>query len=129
MSTNNVGFTADLGAKHLKVKRPHIARQVRVPGIGRILFTRDPGNARFLSTDFFATNLYGIHTDGDGQVVNEYDFGSGQVTNVGVLALANDYAWADVSGTPIQTLGPTMKYVAVGTGTGAEAATSIQLGT
>jgi hypothetical protein len=55
-----------------------------------------------------------------------YDLGSGLVTNVGVLAMANDYAWS--AQLNLSTLG-TQNYHAWGTGATAAAASDIALQT
>lgn len=57
----------------------------------------------------------------------ELDLGSGLVTNVGVLALANDYAWS-VTNAP-NNLFRFLKYHASGTGATGAAATDIKLQT
>lgn len=56
------------------------------------------------------------------------DLGSGLVTNVGVLALANDPNWADPSGANNETIG-LAQFHATGTGATAAAATDISLQT
>jgi len=63
----------------------------------------------------------------DGQVVKSHDLGSGLVTNVGVLALATDYAQT-VTNAP-HNLFRALKYHASGTGVTAAAATDIKLQT
>lgn len=63
----------------------------------------------------------------DGQVIKSHDLGSGLVTNVGVLALANDYAQT-VTNAP-HNLFKALKYHASGTGATAAAATDIKLQT
>lgn len=56
------------------------------------------------------------------------DLGSGLVTNVGVLSLANDFAWAAPSGAAINTL-KLQNWHATGTGSNAAAATDFKLQT
>lgn len=68
------------------------------------------------------------HYDGDGKLRHIHDIGPGTITNVGTMALANDFAWASPSGAPINTLA-IAKYMATGTGTTASASTDIQLQT
>lgn len=63
----------------------------------------------------------------DGSVVKNYNLGSGLVTNVGVLALANDGLWS-VTNAP-NNLFRFLKYHASGTGATAAAATDIKLQT
>jgi hypothetical protein len=55
------------------------------------------------------------------------DLGSGLVTNVGVLALANDFAWSATNA--LNSLFAKLKYHATGTGAAAAAATDIKLQT
>lgn len=95
---------------------------------GRLLFTQDPGEARRLLT--FETHLAAQHLrgkPGKQEVVRAYDLGSGLVTNVGVLALANDYAQT-VTNAPHNLL-RSAKYHASGKGSTAAAATDIKLET
>lgn len=56
------------------------------------------------------------------------DLGTGLVTNVGVLDMANEYAWANPSGTVNTTLALSNNH-ATGTGTTAAAATDLKLQT
>lgn len=73
-------------------------------------------------------HLMAHHFDGDGKLRNVHDLGFGTVTNVGVNAMANDFAWAAPSAASVATLA-LAKYMATGTGTNASAATDIQLQT
>jgi hypothetical protein len=66
-----------------------------------------------------------IHPDGSSK---NFDLGSGLVTNVGVMAMANDFAWAAPSAASAATLA-LQKWYATGTGTTAAAATDIALQT
>lgn len=75
----------------------------------------------------FHTNLSADHFRGS-DLVRTYDFGSGAVTNVGVLALANDWNLAGPSGAPINTL-KLAKFHISGTGSTAAAATDIKIQT
>ena len=63
-----------------------------------------------------------------GKLVGSRDLGSGTVTNVGVMAMANDGFWAGPSGAPINTLA-LAKFCATGTGVTGSAATDISLQT
>lgn len=74
----------------------------------------------------FHTHLSAEHFR-DGQLIKSYDLGSGLVTNVGVLALANDFSWS-VTNAP-NNLFRFLKYHASGTGASAAAATDIKLQT
>lgn len=97
---------------------------MKIPGLGRLMFTRDKGDSSLFSSEVFSTNLTAFHRDGDGVIRHIYDLGSGLVTNVGVTALANDFAWAQNA----QTL-KLANWHASGTGTTAAAATDIALQT
>lgn len=109
--------------------RPHRLRDLlRLPfGRGRVLWTPDQGDANIVGDQVFATHLQATVYRRSGRV-EEYDLGSGLVTNVGVLALANDFAWASPSGAAINTL-KLQNWHATGTGTTAAAATDIALQT
>jgi len=120
----NVGFSGNLKTKVIRARKPRKARSVRVPG-GRVLFTRDRGEALF-ADQFFSTNLTAVHRDSQGRIIKAYDMGSGLVTNVGVLAMANDFAWS--AQLNLSTLG-TQNYHAWGTGVTAAAVTDFQLQT
>jgi len=95
----------------------------RVPFLGRVLWSPSDGNGTALITanEVFATHLEATHYR-KGRVYDKYDLGSGLVTNVGVMALANDFAWAQ----NCQTL-KLANFHASGTGTTAAAATDIKL--
>lgn len=96
----------------------------RLPG-GYAL-AKDRGNAILTAGQMFDTHLVARHFR-DGQLVAEHDLGSGLVTNVGVLALANDGFWS-VTNAP-NNLFLKAKYHATGTGVTAAAATDIKLQT
>lgn len=108
---------------------PHRARSLRIPGLGRLMFTRDPGDARIFAEQVFATHLSAAHYDGDGKLKHEYDLGSGLITNVGVLAMANDFAWPTASATIARNTLRVVNNHATGTGATAAAATDIKLQT
>jgi hypothetical protein len=113
------------------VYRRRKARRVRnfgIPGLGRIAFSRDPGEAALFAERFLRTRLEAIITNPYGELVEHIDLGSGKVTNLGVLALANDFQWAQVSGSPVNTLGA-CKFHAWGTGATAAAVTDFELQT
>jgi hypothetical protein len=61
-------------------------------------------------------------------VYDKYDFGFGVVTNVGVLAMANDALWPAPSGAAMNTLA-LCNIMATGTGATAAASTDVQLQT
>lgn len=124
--------TAPEGRLDLRVlRRPpdRPAWALRVPGLGRLLVTRDPGSGTLLAREYFATNLHAVHRDPTGRVLGEHPLGSGLVTNVGVLAMANDFAWPTTAATiALNTLRVANNHCS-GTGTTAAAATDINLQT
>ena len=122
------GFSAALDTRVIRGRRPHTARGLRIPGVGRVMFTRDPGDGGLFAREVFLSELSAVHRDGDGQVVHEYDLGSGLVTDVGVLSLANDFAWPAPSAAAINILRLANNH-ASGTGATAAAVTDIKLQT
>lgn len=121
---SSTGFDSNLNTRRIRPAAPHKARSLRLPGLGRILLTRDEGDAGIFASEVFSTNLTAFHRDGDGKLKHTHDLGSGLVTNVGVLALANDFNWAQNA----QTLKLANRH-ASGTGATAAAATDIVLQT
>jgi len=115
-----------LGARRICPSKPAGATSIRIPGMGRMILTRDRGDSMLLAREQFVTNLHAVHRDGDGIVRDEYDLGSGLVTNVGVMAMANDFAWAAPSGASCATL-KLQNWHATGTGTTAAATSDIAL--
>lgn len=91
-----------------------------------LVLGRDFGSAILASGQMFDTRLVARHIR-DGKVIKSYDLGSGLVTNVGVLALANDAFWS-VTNAP-NNLFLKAKYMATGTGTTAAATSDIKLQT
>lgn len=124
----HLGPSGELSALHIRAAKPHKARSIRVPGFGRIILTSDPGDSNLTADQVFATQLVAAHRGPDGKIKDVRDLGSGLVTNVGVLALANDFNWAAPSGAAINTL-KLANFHATGTGTTAAAATDIALQT
>jgi hypothetical protein len=90
---SGMSFRGDLATRLIQAPQPHKAKVLRTP-FGRLILSKDRGDSALLASDYFATNLGAVHRDGDGVVKDEYDLGSGLVTNVGVLAMANDFAWS-----------------------------------
>lgn len=112
--TSNVGLHGSLKPrKHYgSDQKKSRVRSVKVPGVGRIGFTRDEGEAGLFSSDLYSTNLGAILRAPDrsirgviqpGEILDEFDLGSGKVTNVGVTALANDSNWTAETTAPINT--------------------------
>jgi hypothetical protein len=108
-----------------------------VPKFGRFAFTRDPGEAGLFMSQMISTHLGAIHRGPayskrgqmrQGVILDEFDLGSGLVTNIGVTALANDSNWQTEAAEPINTLN-VCKYINWGTGATAAAQTDYQLQT
>ena len=93
---------------------------------GRLLWTPDTGDAVTPSDMWFMSNLEAELIRADGRT-KKFNLGSGLVTNVGVLALANDSSWT-VTNAP-NNLFHFLKYHATGTGVTAAAASDIKLQT
>ena len=102
---------------------PHELKELLKLPFGRLLFTKDKGDSMRVSDLFFQTHLEANHVR-NGKLYDKYDLGSGLVTNVGVTALANDFAWASPSAAAVN-LFKLLNYHATGTGTTAAAATDI----
>jgi len=102
---------------------------LKIPGLGRfgIAWERN-GEALFFPGGLaWKTNLSLVHFDSRHRLIEERDLGSGLTTNVGSLALANDFAWSATNA--LNSLFAKMKYHSSGTDTTAGAATQIKLGT
>ena len=111
--------------------RTHNSRKgmsVKIPGLGRFhVAWESNGSLWFPGGMAFGTDLEATHFR-KGKVYDKYKLGSGLVTNLGVLALANDFAWASPSGAKVSTLTMANNHYS-GTGSTAAAATDIALGT
>lgn len=127
-SQASASFESRLATRKIRRSQPHQARSIRIPGFGRVMLTRDPGDAGFMSREWFATHLEALHRNAAGELIGCHDLGSGKVTNVGVLAMANDFKWASPSAASCATLALS-NWHAVGTGTTASAATDVALET
>jgi hypothetical protein len=96
---------------------------VRTSGFSFNLVKDPQGSAdRFPGGISFNTHLAADHIKASGELVKAYDLGSGLVTNVGVLAMANDFAWS--AQLNLSTIGLANQH-AWGTGTTAAATTDI----
>lgn len=123
---------------------PHSVHDIlRLGPLGRLLYSRDPGDARTLMA--FRSHLGAEHIaprrpnvgyferrywreKPNGLWGRSHDLGSGLVTNIGVLALANDMNWASPSGAAVNVF-KLLKYHASGKGTTAAAATDFKIET
>jgi hypothetical protein len=107
--------------------RPHRLHDLlRLPfRRGRLLWTPDSGDGLIPSDQYFMTHLAATLRRRDGST-REFDLGSGLVTNVGVLAMANDFAWSAQLNLATLALA---NFHATGTGTTAAAATDLALQT
>src|SRR5258708_1021320 len=101
---------------------------IRLPfGAGRLLLAHELRGAAVRAGGLvFGTNLRADFFR-KGRWEGSQDLGSGLVTNVGVLALANDFGWSATNA--LNSLFAKMKYHASGTGVTAAAATDIKLQT
>jgi len=124
----SVGMGGSLGTRVVRAPRRRPVRTLRIPGLGRIAFTRDPGEAGLFASEYFSSTLQAIHRDGDGKILDVRDLGSGLVTDVGVLSLANDFAWPAPSAAAINILRLANTHGS-GIGTNAAAVTDIKLQT
>src|SRR5438309_6890610 len=106
------------------IKRlPSFLKYALAWGPSGLALVYDPeGSAdRFPGGISFHTHLQADHRRGN-SMIESRDLGSGLVTNVGVLAMANDYAWS--ASLNLSTIGLANNH-AWGTGTTAAAATDI----
>lgn len=88
------GFGGRLRTRVIRAPQPRPVHWLKVPGLGRLAFTRDAGEAAFFGREYFTTHLRATHRNQRGEILGVRDLGSGLVTNIGVLAMANDYAWS-----------------------------------
>lgn len=137
MNKGEVGLSSDLVSEHFKSPQINKVKYIQTP-VGRFWFTRDRGESVLVGHENLSTNLNARHRDGDGKVINQYDLGSGLVTNQAVLGLLTDaLANTTVSGTPLgwpTTNAPNnvlrlANFHATGTGATAAAVTDIKLQT
>lgn len=124
----SAGFGGKLMTEVIRAPKPRPVRQMRIPGVGRLMLTRDQGEGQLLAREWFASHLTALHRDGDGKLVHAHDLGSGLVTDAGVLSLANDFAWPAPSAAAINILRIANNH-ATGTGVTAAAVTDIKLQT
>lgn len=113
------------GSNQRKTKVARV-RQFGVPGLGRIAMTRDRGEASLFSQFLTNTRLRAIVRDPEGRLVESYDLGSGLVTNVGVLALAEDWGVPGVKAAPANLLA-NLKFQAWGTSSTAATVNDIKV--
>ena len=102
-------------------------RTVNLPFFGRLRFVRDRFDANVWFPDFHPVGHLAIKHFRRGVQIDERDLGYGLVTNVGVLALANDALWP-VTNAP-NNLIRALKYHCSGTSATAAAVTDIKLNT
>ena len=122
---DNLGMRGHLDIA--KIPGPKQAKSIRI-GKRRFFWTDDPGVSTRFASQFFQTNLTAVHRGGDGHVKEVRHLGSGTVTNVGTLAMANDWNWASPSGAAINTI-KLMNNHAVGTGTNSSQVYNVALQT
>ena len=125
-SDGTVGISASMKPKLVKdgSKKSRIYG-FSVPKLGRFAFSRDNGEASLFFREMVSTHLYAILRAPDesvrgqmrpGRILDEFDLGSGKVTNVGVTALANDSNWFANTTENLATLN-VLKFMNWGTGT------------
>jgi hypothetical protein len=117
-----------LSTRVIRAPQRKPVRSLRIPGLGRVSFTRDQGEGGLLAREYFSSTLQAIHRDGDGKIIDVRELGSGLVTDAGVLSLANDFAWPAPSAGAINIIRLANTH-ASGTGTTAAAVTDIKLQT
>jgi hypothetical protein len=132
----SVGVSASLKPKKLKGNGQSKVYSFVIPKFGRFAYTRDPGEAKLFMSQMLSTSLGAILRGPDysvrgqmhlGPVLDEFDLGSGLVTNIGVTALANDSNWVSEA-VNLSTL-KVCDFIAWGTGATAAAQTDWQLQT
>lgn len=129
-NTSSVGIVGSLKprlVKHYGSDQKRKVHSIRIPKFGRFAFSRDEGEADLFVTNLVSTHLGAILRAPDrsvrgrmqkGEILDEFDLGSGKVTNIGVTALANDSNWTAETVEPLNTFN-VQKYVNWGTGTSA----------
>lgn len=137
-ATPGMGIRAQMKPRLLKSEQSPKKSKVYsfiIPKFGRFAFTRDPGEAKLFMSQMLSTHLGAILRGPEyskrgqmhlGPVLDEFDLGSGLVTNIGVTALANDSNWTAETAEPLNTLN-VCKYINWGTGTKAAAQTDFKL--
>lgn len=123
------GFGGRLRKRVVRAPGPNPIHSLKIPGLGRLAFTRDAGEAELFGQGYFSSQLRATHRNSRGEIVDVHDLGSGLVTNVGVLALANDTFWLGAGQTIALNLFGVLKNHASGTGATAAAVTDIKLQT
>lgn len=91
-----MGMEGQLEAKLIRAskKNPRKAFHIKVPGLGRLFFTRDQGESMLFGGNYLVSRLGAVHRDAKGRVIKEYDFGSGSTTYWLSLGLANEWVSA-----------------------------------
>jgi hypothetical protein len=122
----SAGFNGVLKTRVTRAPAPKRVHSLRIPGLGRMMLTRDPGDAVLLAHEVFTSNLRAVHRNRRGEIVGVRDLGSGLVTNIGVLAMANDPFWSAQLNLATLTMANNH---ATGTGATAAAVTDFKLQT
>lgn len=135
-----VGLNASLKPRLMENKRDLKKSKVYsfiVPKFGRFAFTRDSGEANLFMSQILSTRLGAILRAPEyskrgqmhlGPILDEFDLGSGVITNIAVTALANDSNWTAEMTEPLNTLN-VCKFMNWGTGVTAAAQTDWKLQT
>lgn len=138
-ATPNMGISASLKPRLLKSgqnpKKSKVYGFTLPKRLGRFAYTRDPGEASLFSRNMLSTHLGAILRAPDysrrgqmhlGPIIDEFDLGSGMVTNVGVQALALDSTWFANTTENLATFN-TQKFMNWGKGTEVAAQTNWRL--
>lgn len=111
----SAGLSANLTAHLIHPKAPARVHQIRLPKLGRLMYTRDPGDARHTAAEYMQTRLHAVKFDGDGRFVDEYDLGSGLVQQNFVVALMQDaVGTTNNKGAPVMATSGTWMYSGTG---------------
>ncbi len=124
----NVGMSGELATVVNRHRPPAEIKEIRLPfGWGRVAWSKDLGESQtWFAKNKFQTNLQALHLSPAGNLIKNYNLGSGLVTNVGVMAMANDALWAAPSGAAVNTLA-TQNFVGTGIGTNAATVNDLML--
>jgi hypothetical protein len=131
----SMGMGGSLKPKKLRGNKQSKVYSFTTRKFGRFAWTSDPGEAKLFARDMISTHLGAILRGPDyskrgqmhlGPILDEFDLGSGVVTNVGVTALALDSTWFANTNENLATLN-TLKFMNWGKGTEAAAQTNWRL--
>lgn len=130
LTPGRAAFSGSLDATIIRGPRPKPVHMIRLPGnFGRLMFTRDPGDARQTAREYFQSNLSFVQRDGDGRVKDQGDLGSGLLQENFIMGLMQDSVGATSNlSAPIFANAGVGRYMYSGTGVSANTY-DYQLGT